>query len=109
MPNGNGHTAHPDVNGKSSNGNGTIAPSTPVLNGNGHAVRTSAGKKKQTQGRSSTGLGAVLEESVKLRTQARDLVSGLNQLIRTVKQQRQNNRLVQSTLTSLKQLKGLVA
>jgi hypothetical protein len=96
--NGNGN-AQALVNDKE---NGSVAVSE---NGADHASASVPARKKRS-GKSAAAV-SILETSQKLREQARALAHGLNDMIKTIKAQRRQNRLVETTLSSLRQLKGL--
>jgi hypothetical protein len=96
--NGNGD-AHASVNGNETQG---VAASG---NGNGHRVAPHSSRTKRASKAATT--ISILEESQKLREQARDLARGLNDMIKTIKTHRRQSRLVETTLSSLRQLKGL--
>ena len=52
-------------------------------------------------------LAALIEEAEKLRNAAHDLTHQANGLVKALKQYRRQNRAIETTLASIRQLKGL--
>jgi hypothetical protein len=97
--------SHPETNG-------TAAEQTPAVHAesNGQASTNGhAGAKPQsrrTGSRKSTGKSTPtpIEQAVALKVSLRETLSATNELIRTLKRQKKQSRLVASTLQSLKEL-----
>ena len=98
-----------------SNSNGSAAS-----NGNGHATTSGTasahgqatkanGQTRKTTGRKAElqDAAALIEQAEKLRTALHDLMHQANGLVKALKQHRRQSRAIQSTLDSIRQLKGL--
>ena len=93
--------------------------SEPVTNSNGNAASNGNGQsnghvKTTGQARKATGrkaelqdAAALIEQAEKLRTALHDLMHQANGLVKSLKQHRRQSRAIQSTLDSIRQLKGL--
>ncbi len=68
---------------------------------NGQARKTSSRKAAQQD------LAALIEQAEKFRTAAHDLMSQANGLVKALKQHRRQNRVMETTLASIRQLQGL--
>ena len=69
------------------------------------APPATAPRKKRTAATASPAPGPI-EQATILRDQLRSLLAQTNQLVKSLKRQRQQQRLMQSTLASLKQLQA---
>ena len=85
-PNGNGHATT----------NGT----TPA---NGHATKTNGQARKAER----QDIAALIERAEKLHTMAHDLMHEASSLVKGLKQHRRTSRTLETTLASLRQIKGL--
>jgi hypothetical protein len=98
-----------------SNSNGSAAS-----NGNGHATTSGTasahgqatkanGQTRKTTGRKAElqDAAALIEQAEKLRTALHDLMHQANGLVKSLKQHRRQSRAIQTTLESIRQLKGL--
>jgi hypothetical protein len=70
------------------------------LTGNGRAVTTARPTHQETT-------AGALEQATALRTTLRDAVNKTSELIRTLKREQKQSRLVRSTLASLKQIQAV--
>jgi hypothetical protein len=68
---------------------------------NGQARKTSSRKAAQQD------LAALIEQAENFRTAAHDLMCQANGLVKALKQHRRQNRVIETTLASIRQLKGL--
>jgi hypothetical protein len=95
----------------------TVNETTPNANGNGQAHTNghtaSDGRATRTNGRvrqtkaAQQDIAALIEQATKLRTALHDLLCQAGGLVKALKQHRRQNRAIQNTLASLKQLKTL--
>jgi len=95
-----------------SNSNGSAAS-----NGNGQAnghAKTNGQAKTNGEARKTSGrkaelqdTAALIEQAEKLRTALHNLMHQANGLVKSLKQHRRQSRAIQSTLDSIRQLKGL--
>jgi hypothetical protein len=96
----------PPMSEPTTNTNGKAASNGhAVTNGqastNGQARKTSSRKAAQQD------LAALIEQADKFRTAAHDLMYQANGLVKALKQHRRQNRVIETTLASIRQLKGL--
>jgi outer membrane protein TolC len=97
-----------------------VNESSTNSNGNGHATTSGAASangqatKAKGQARKATGrkaelqdAAALIQQAEKLRTALHDLMHQANSLVKSLKQHRRQSRAIQSTLDSIRQLKGL--
>ena len=89
-----------------SNSNGSAA-SNGNGQSNGHAKTN--GQAHKTTGRKAErqDTAALIEQAEKLRTALHNLMHEANGLVKALKQHRRQSRAIQSTLESIRQLKGL--
>jgi hypothetical protein len=95
-------SAEPVSHGGSEQNTATAVNSAPAAHG---PVRTNgqAGRSRTRKGSRPANTGPI-EQALALRDSLRESVTKANELIRSLKRQRQQSRLVQSTLASLKEL-----
>ena len=84
------------------------APTSSPVSANGHATKTN-GRTRKAAGRKSEqhDTTALIEQAEKLRTVLHDVLLKANDLVKALKQHQRQNRAIQSTLDSIRQLKGL--
>jgi hypothetical protein len=75
--------------------------------GNGHAKVNGQARQTGTSKASQPEIAALIEQAQKLRTALHDLMYEASNLVKALKAHRRQTRAVQSTLASLRQLKGL--
>ena len=80
---------------------------------NGHAVTngqaSTNGQARKTSNRKAAqqDLAALIDEAEKIRAAANDLTHRMNGLVKLLKQHRRQNRVMETTLASIRQLQGL--
>ena len=89
--NGNGHATT----------SGTASTQGQATKSNGH-TRKITGRKAELQD-----AAALIAQAEKFRTALHDLMHQANGLVKSLKQHRRQSRAIQSTLDSIRQLKGL--
>jgi hypothetical protein len=84
------------------------APTSSTVSANGHATKTN-GRARKAAGRKSEqhDTTALIEQAEELRTVLHDVLLKTNDLVKALKQHQRQNRVIQSTLDSIRQLKGL--
>lgn len=77
---------------------------TPMATTNVPSVTATAISRSKQRMTNAPSKASVIEQCQSLRTRLRELLAETNELIRSAKRQRQSERLVRTTLASLKQL-----
>ena len=88
------------------NGNGH-ATTNSTAPSNGHVAKTNGHAHKMNGKAERQDIAALIERAEKLRTMAHDLLHATSSLLKDLKQHRRANRTLESTLASIRQLKGL--
>ncbi len=106
--NPNGHAPR---NGQSQANGQARTNDKAVSNGhattNGQAKPEIASRKTSSRKAAQQDLAALIDQAEKFRTAAHDLTHQANGLVKALKQHRRQNRAIESTLASIRQLKGL--
>ncbi len=100
MTNTNGKAAsngHATTNGQA---NGQAAT-------NGQAKPEIANRRTSNRKGGQQDIAGLIEQAEKFRTAAHDLTHQANELVKALKQHRRQNRAIECTLASIRQLKGL--
>jgi hypothetical protein len=85
-----------------------VNPSPASPNGTGPATKSNRQPRKGTRPKAGDqGINGLIEQAEKLRTALHDLSSQAGGLVKALKQHRRESRAIQSTLESIRQLKGL--
>jgi hypothetical protein len=74
---------------------------------NGHVKPEVTSRKPSSRRAVQQDLAALVEQAEKFRTAAQDLMHQANGLVKALKQHRRQNRAIETTLASIRQLKGL--
>lgn len=88
---------------------GVVPPNGSNGTGNGHSTGTVSGAGAGTTNGEHAGDVSLIEQAESVRTSLRDSLDKVGDLIASLKRHRKQSRLVQSTLSSLKQLQSLDA
>jgi hypothetical protein len=82
-----------------------VSPAVSHVSSNtGPAATGTLVKRRKRRSVSNAG---VLDQAIALRTALRNAASQIGELVRTIKRQRKQDRILRSTLASLKQLQGV--
>ncbi len=81
--------------------------SEPTTNTNGHTKPEVTSRKTSSRRVAQQDLAALIEQAEKFRTAAHDLTHQANDLVKALKQHRRQNKVIETTLASIRQLKGL--
>jgi len=74
---------------------------------NGHAQSNGHARKSSSRKGAQQDLAALIEQAEKFRTAAHNLTHEANDLVKALKQHRRQNRAIETTLASIRQIKGL--
>ena len=82
----------------------TVPPANDAQAGSGQAETNGAARRTRVRKAGRPVNATTIEQAIALRDALRESVNKTNELIRSLKRQKQQSRLVASTLASLKQL-----
>lgn len=74
---------------------------------NGQAKREAANRRTSKRKGAQQDIAGLIEQAEKFRTAAHDLTHQATDLVKALKQHRRQNRVIESTLASIRQIKGL--